>query len=338
MKQYSTGFIKLNWWSLIFIFLVTVAGSFVRITGSGMGCPDWPRCFGQVVPPTDINQLPPDYKEVYSAKRAQKIERFSKVLKALGFPSEAKKILEDKSLLIEQDFNASKTWTEYINRLFGVMAGFGVLFVFIGIWWKYRTSRLLFLSTLNLLLLIVQAWFGSIVVATNLVPWTITVHMFMALMIIFLQLAILLQVSHTQRIKLQVSPAIRWIVIVSFIITFVQMFLGTQVREHIDQLTLQGHGRDSWTQLLGLPFYIHRTFSWLVMLMLFILVWLNFKGPKYRIIYTAFIVLAIELLSGVLLVYADMPGLVQTSHLIFATIILSVLFMAMFRMKTNARA
>ena len=279
---YSKAFVRLNWVTLVFIFAVTVAGSFVRITGSGMGCPDWPKCFGKIIPPTDIKQIPDNYKDIYSGKRAKKTAKFANLLEKIGFKSEANKIRNDKSLLIEQDFNATKTWTEYVNRLFGVLAGFGVLFVFVGVWWKYRQKKLLILASFNLVFLVFQAWFGSIVVATNLVPWTITVHM--------------------------------------------------------DQLTMQGFGRKSWTEMLGMNFYIHRTFSWLVLGMMVVLAVLNESKLKYKIVRTGFIILVIELLSGVLLAYADMPGLIQTSHLIFAAILLAVLFMTMMRMqriKTN---
>lgn len=335
---FNKWFIRLNWFTLIFIFLVTIAGSFVRITGSGMGCPDWPKCFGQYIPPTDISQVPADYKEIYSAKRAKKIEKFARILHAVGFKSEAKKIREDKSLLVEQDFNARKTWTEYINRLCGMLAGYGILGVFIWILRRYRTRKLVVLSSLNLVFLLFQAWFGSIVVATNLVPWTITVHLFMALLIIVLQLRILLEVSPSQQRKIRLPASIRWIVGLSFLITLMQMFLGTQVREYIDMLTLQGYGRESWTSMLGVAFLVHRSFSWLVLGMLTVMLWLNYKGPKARILYSAFIILVIELASGVLLAYADMPGLVQTSHLIFATILFGILFMATMRMRGNLNA
>lgn len=332
-KTYSTWFVRLNWISLVLIFLVTIAGSFVRITGSGMGCPDWPKCFGQWIPPTDEAVLPDNYKDIYSTKRAKKIEKFSRFLGAIGFQSEAQKIRNDKSLLIEQDFNAQKTWTEYVNRLVGFLAGNAVLLVFLWVIAKYRQRKLVFLATINLIFLMFQAWFGSIVVATNLVPWTITVHLFFALLIIAIQVFILLQVAPSQRIKLPMTAAMRWIVGVSFMITLVQLFLGTQVRESIDLLTMQGYGRESWTDKLGMSFYIHRTFSWLVLVMLSLLVWMNFKGPRYRIIYITYILLAIELTSGVLLAYADMPGLVQTSHLIFATWLFTLLLFASIRMR-----
>lgn len=351
-STFKPWFIKLNWIALVCIFLVTIAGSFVRITGSGMGCPDWPKCFGQYIPPTDASGLPGNYKSIYAEKRVQKIRKFSRFLAAIGFREESKKILEDKSLLTEADFSARKAWTEWINRLFGVLSGYGVLAVFIGILFKrrkktenpsdtprvpYKRRKLVLLSALNLVFMGFQAWFGSIVVASNLVPWTITVHLFMALLIILIQLLIILEISPKQRLKIQVPASIRWIIIICFLITAVQMFLGTQVRESIDVLTMQGYGRSSWAEKLGMPFYIHRTFSWLVLAMLIVLAWLNFKGPKAMIAYTAFIVLAVELISGVLLAHADMPGLVQTSHLIFATVLFAVLFAAMLRMRTVPR-
>jgi len=335
MKNYSKSFIRFNWITLVLIYLVVIAGSFVRITGSGMGCPDWPKCFGQWIPPTEKAELPSDYKDIYASKRAVKIDKFTKLLSAIGMKSISEKIKEDKTLLLEEDFNAQKTWTEYGNRLVGFLSGNAVLVVFIWILLYYRSPSMILLSGFNLVFLAFEAWLGSIVVATNLVPWTITIHLFFALVIIFIQILIIKKISRKQLKNLEFSSSLRVAILFCLGVTFFQMFLGTQVREYIDVLTKQGYGRDSWSEMLGVSFLVHRSFSWLVLIVIIFITWKNEQLNKYSIVRTSFIILSIELLSGVLLAYANMPGLVQTSHLIFATILLGTLSMTALRMKTK---
>ena len=333
--QFTPRFIRFQWITLILIYLVVVAGSFVRITGSGMGCPDWPKCFGEWVPPTEKAQLPENYKEIYAEKRSKKIFKFCSFLRRIGLTETAQKVENDPTLLIEEDFNTRKTYTEYVNRLLGFLAGNAMLFGFVWMVRYYRNRKFLLLAGINLVLMGLEAWFGSIVVASNLVPWTITVHLLLALIIIGLQLYLIYLVSPTQQKPIAVSATIKWLTWIILIITFYQMFLGTQVREHIDNLTKMGFGRESWTDQLGWEFLIHRSFSWLVLILLVYMAYQNERTHKHVIIRSAFIVLAIELISGVLLAYANMPGLVQTSHLIFATILLGVIFMSSLRMKVE---
>ena len=331
--HFGRWFVRFNWITLIAIYLVVIAGSFVRITGSGMGCPDWPKCFGQWIPPTEQSSLPENYKDIYAQKRAKKVEKFCVLLSSIGMEKTAERIQNDESILMEEDFNPQKTWTEYINRLFGFLAGNGILIVFLWILIRYRQRKLIVLSGLNLIFLLFQAWFGSIVVATNLVPWTITVHLLLALVIIGLQIYIIHLISQPHNKTLSVSKAFYFLIIIVFCITFYQMFLGTQVREEIDFLKKSGIERSDWYKYFGLKFFIHRSFSWLVLALLTIAFWIKRKMKGFRLLHIAFLVLVVELISGILLAHFKMPGLVQTAHLLFASILFGLLFMTVLRLK-----
>lgn len=332
--MFSKAFIRLNWITLVLIFLVIIAGSVVRTSGSGMGCPDWPKCFGSWVPPTSETQLPKDYREVYGEKRVAKVEKFAKFLSMLGMKETAEKIKKDPRTYEEEPFNAQRTWTEYGNRLVGFLAGNGVLIIFLWGFLKYRKDRrFVWLSFINLIAIGLNGWFGSIVVATNLVPWTITVHMFLALLVVCLQLLLIRRISPVQQKTLNLPVAMKWLIGIILAITAYQMFLGTQVREYIDQLTQQGLGRESWTSQFGWAFFIHRSFSWAVLVLMILLLFLNYKTDKVKSVYWAFLVLVIELVGGVLLAYADMPRFVQVSHLLCASVLFGILFLQFIRLK-----
>jgi len=333
---FSKLFVRFNWLALVLIFLVVIAGSFVRVTGSGMGCPDWPKCFDQWIPPTEVSQVPANYKEKFVEKRQMKVEKFASLLSSLGMSEVATQLQNDPNLTKEEDFNARKTWTEYVNRLLGLLAGNSVLILFFWVAFVYRKNKLLFLLTfLNLIFMLFQGWFGSIVVASNLVPWTITIHLFFALLIIAVQLYVIRLISPSQSQNINVSKTVYFLVWISFLITFFQMFLGTQVREYIDELTRLGIGREQWTDHLGLSFFIHRSFSWLVLAMLSYIAFINERLNKITSLRWLYVILAIELLSGVILAHLDMIALVQNAHLLFATVLFGILFMLILRIRAN---
>ncbi|MGZ3891290.1 MAG: COX15/CtaA family protein, partial [Mucilaginibacter sp.] len=180
-----TRFQKINLITIILLFILILAGGVVRSTGSGMGCPDWPKCFGCVVPPTNVSQLPKDYKQKYVAERLAKNQKFAKTLDVFGFSDLAMRLRLDRAIMVPEEFNAAKTWTEYVNRLIGAITGLFLFAcaIFSLTYWS-KSKSIVFLCVLNLILVGFQGWLGSIVVSSNLVAWIVTVHMLLALAIL----------------------------------------------------------------------------------------------------------------------------------------------------------
>lgn len=325
--QVSRSYRSFHWVALILIYLVIIAGSVVRTTGSGMGCPDWPKCFGQWVPPTEEAQLPANVQDELLEKRIKKAEKFARLLRSMGMDETAERLVNDPYLRMEEPFNAARTWTEYANRLVGFLGGNVVLLLFLWTFLRYRKNRkLLLLTFLNLVLMGFEGWLGSIVVASNLVPWTITVHLFFALIILGLQIYIIHDISPKNEVTNPASKLQNWLAGLSLLIIFAQMFLGTQVREEIDALIRDGFGQDMWAEQMGMVFFVHRSFSWLVLVLLAFMAYKNERGLKNNRIRLVFILLSIELISGVTLAYLDLPGAARVIHLLFASMILGLLW------------
>jgi heme a synthase len=312
-------------YSLISIYLVILAGSVVRMTGSGMGCPDWPKCFGMWIPPTSEDQLPDNYREDFAEKRIAKIERFAATLDKLGFKNDAETLRTDPSLRqAEEPFNAAKTWTEYINRLVGFIGGNLILLVFIlSLLWLRKRPWLIVLNGFTLIFLLFQAWFGSIVVATNLTPWTISLHMFFALVIVVLQITLIRKLE--SRSEYIIAPLIQRLLLWGAIaLSFMQILLGTRVRQEVDAISGELL-REDWIDNLSSNFELHRSFAILVIILNGGL-WLLRRKSKMQM-RPANLLMAIiiaEAMAGIILSYARMPAALQPVHLMLATMMLGV--------------
>jgi len=333
----TKGYYKLCLSTLVAVYFLIMVGGVVRTTGAGMGCPDWPKCFGQWVPPTSVNQLPSDYKEQYASLRDKKNQKFVRYLSAIGMNETADKILNDKSILIEADFNPQKTWIEYINRLVGVIIGFLIIAVFIRSIPLLKVNPLFFwLSLSTLLAVIIQGWFGSIVVSTNLTSWTITIHMLLAVVIVAMLILLMHKSSESQNII--VHARVKFLLIVCMFLLVTQILLGTEVRAAIDRVAELQEGRGKWISLIWSDFVVHRSFSWIVLLVHAIFILRLRKTTAYNALSLSLVLLILlTILSGAGMGYFSVPAFLQPFHLLVATVTFGLQFLLFLRLSTNKK-
>ena len=250
--------------SIILVYLVIAAGSIVRMTGSGMGCPDWPKCFGYWIPPTERTQL--DWKPGHQYTKGQVII-LNEELRVANGNFVSSKIFSDRNwgFYTQHDyaiFDPYETWIEYLNRLLGVVAGLAVLIMTILSFWKWKKNiSHTFISVLILLGMGFQAWLGKTVVDSNLAPYRVSLHMGMALLIV-LGLVFLLFSNQKKAFSIPGNITLKVWAWFAVLLTLFQIGLGTQVRQFVDLQMHEPPGQ--WLEPAPIKFYVHRTLSLLV--------------------------------------------------------------------------
>jgi cytochrome c oxidase assembly protein subunit 15 len=278
-----------------------------------------------LIPPTSVNELPENYEEIFIEGRIKKNERLSSVLSLIGLEKLSDKIKNDPDIKKGEEFNVYKTWTEYINRLIGALVGFSLILVFLSSLFIRPVSRkLILLSFLSLILVFFQAWVGSIVVSTNLLSGLITFHVIVALLIIC-NVILCYHLSSISNNKQIGSVMLNFFIISSLILFMIQMVLGTEVRESVDELLkLYGFNfRENIIESLNNTFKIHRSFSILILLfqiLTVVTIYIKFKSYKFfRFISLLMLLLIIsEILVGAGMAYFSIPKILQPIHLFIA--------------------
>ena len=288
------------------VYVVILMGGVVRASGAGMGCPDWPTCFGQWIPPTDESQLPANYHEIYAERGYENTQ-----------------------------FNPVKTWTEYTNRLVGVTIGF---LIFLTAWssriYLKSDKTIFYLSLGSFFLVGFQGWLGSSVVASNLKPVIITLHMLLALVLVAL---LIYTIARSQREFLSqidtrsLPDKFKTVLIAAMVMTLVQVSMGTQVREAVDFIAREHIERQYWRDDFPVIFYIHRSFSSIILFTNLWLVWKLYQSvSKQSLLFRTGLALAtlviIAILAGVSLDRLGVPAIVQPIHLLMANLIFGAQF------------
>ena len=316
---------KLAITTLVIIYLVIAAGAIVRMTGSGMGCPDWPKCFGHLIPPTDQAELMWQAEETY--QKGQVIIRENHLEVALRDFKSAKTYDKSNWENYEKhdyaEFNAWHTWIEYLNRLLGAIAGLSTLLLFLSSWFTTpKRTDLRWLSSIILIGILFQAWLGATVVYSVLNPIRISIHMLMALVLVAI-LFIYYDKTYERKLFSQSSPLGRFFLL-SLVLTLIQVLMGTQVRQYVDASKEQiGNVSFSLQGAETLIFYIHRSFS-IIVILFHLWIYKRIRNEQLSLMKTQQIILAligISVVSGIAMYYFDFPFSTQPIHLVIASIL-----------------
>jgi len=279
-------------------YLLILVGGLVRATGAGMGCPDWPRCFGLWIPPTRASQLPPGY---------------------------------DPTL-----FDATLTWIEYLNRLLGVTVGFLIFATLVAAIRRHRrTPGVLWPSVLAFLGVGFEGWLGGRVVAHELAPWIVTAHLMGALVVVTLLLYATVNALFAGQRLPRVPPTRVWLLratLVAGALALVQLVLGTQVRGTLEDVARANPGlpRDRWLDLVGLVDIGHKNLALMVVGACFVLV-LRARSAHRDEPVLAWVALsalglaAAQLGVGFGLAALALPPPLQVAHLVIACALLGAL-------------
>jgi heme a synthase len=299
-------------------FLLISVGAFVRASGSGLGCPDWPRCFGRWIPPTAHDQVDDSYLAAHRFDRAQ--------------------------------LNLTKTWIEYVNRLVGVVIGLLIVWTCVVAWRRARAHpRILAAVSAALLLVAFQGWQGGQIVKKSLDPRLVTVHLVLALVIVMLLVFAAVEIDRlgAERIGKSARPLPRiagGLALGALVVALLQVTLGALVRGSIDLVARQEPAleRGALLEHVGLVDHAHRITAIVVTILVLALGWtLRGFGAAdpwtRRALVVAAACVGLQIAAGIALVYFALPPVAQVIHISAGAWLVGALFVVLLRVR-EARA
>lgn len=323
--------------TLFFSLLVVLAGSLVKASGAGMGCPDWPKCYGYWIPPMDEKEV------VWKANKQ--------------FESGQIIVHENKLLVANDDYKASaefdpSQWTpykkhdyaiykpehtiiEYLNRLCGAVLGImAILMLFYSFSYRKEKPIVFWGSIATFVIILLEGYIGAKVVESNLKPLKISLHLYLAFLILIVIAFVRSRVLDSVDIEEGKAKSIKKWLIASVLLLCAQLVMGTNVRETFDNLRLSGIIRESWIDESGWIFLVHRSFS---------LVYAAITGVALYFLYemkvkhyaTRWIIALMVLIiaTGVIMGYFEVPQFARPVHLLLSSILLSYSCLLLFAMR-----
>lgn len=323
---------RLRTLTLLTVFLtfdLTLFGAFTRLTDSGLGCPDWPGCYGQATP---------------VGAKAQ--------------------ISAEQATMPSGPVTHEKAWIEMIHRY--AASGVGVLILVLAIsswmerrriavnpWWPIAT----------LVWVCIQGAFGALTVTMKLFPAIVTMHLMGAMGLLALLQAQAVKYEQGEK-AFSVSPQTRWVLLAGFALLVLQIALGGWVSTNYAVLACaefpkcQGvwvpqvdmrQGFEIWRELgqtgqgttIALPaltaiHVVHRMFAFVVFGVVGYAAWLLYKqGQKHSSAWMAGLLLW-QLVTGLSNVVLGWPLVAAVSHTGGAAGLVLVCIAALMRMRVGS--
>jgi cytochrome c oxidase assembly protein subunit 15 len=323
---------KLVWVGVFIAFDLIAFGAFTRLTDSGLGCPDWPGCYGEANP----------------------------------FVAHAQ-ITAAEALMPTGPVTVVKAWIEMIHRYLAMVIGILITAMVVVGWWR-RDRRTAWYATFLLFWVCLVGAFGALTVTMKLQPVIVTGHLLLA-MSLFALLAwfgadqdqatkpLIPDIANARRLR-----RIRLLAALSGLVLVTQLALGAWVSTNYATLACTefpkcagtwvpemdfGHGFHLWRELgktaAGhyLPFsaltaihWVHRNFAAVVVLVLGLTAWqawpVHGLGKHARWVVA---VLALQLFTGVATIYFNSPLAIAVVHNAGAAALVLLLTMINYRAK-----
>lgn len=313
---------KLATAALIAVLALLFIGAIVRVTGAGMGCPDWPTCWGLLIPPTHVNQV--DFDKLPIEKFQRKAQRMGRDPATISQAS------------LRKEFNPRHVWTEFLNRLSSLPVAAFTLATFVASFWLRKSRPQVFwLSFAAVLLVLANAIMGAMLVYSNLSPVVITIHLALAMLLIcVLVYCVWAGADHPWKITMDSCAGYsRKLVAILLLAVIIEGIFGSQIRELTDELA-KAHidsPRESWITELeqSAIYFIHRSFSWVILIVTLIAFFQAREHQPRGITPTQYGVLGIviaQMFLGLIMAQVHIYSWVQVLHVGLAAILLALVF------------
>ena len=270
----------------ILSYLLIFIGGLVRVSGSGMGCPDWPKCFGRWIPPTNIDQIP--------------------------------------SHIDPTSFNIVLAWIEYGNRSLGVIVGLSIIILnIIAIYYFRKELKLLLSAILSLILVGANGGLGALVVSSVLNPFLVSLHMILALILVsVLSYACIesYKMIHPEKFKnIRVNRMLLNSLIIFWVLIFIEILLGTGIRTNLELVSIENPllSKGELLNALDSYKYLH---SILGFSLLFLSIYIHLKLRAYKLYIIRFLgvftlgMIIVQIFLGEMMIFFELPQLTRLFH------------------------